>query len=109
MSQQNESISQHITNLLEDGQGREQIEKHLREQGHDERFVTDIVKEAITLYDAKRRSQGLTLILSGAVVCFGSFLLTITSSFGSRAFPMVLFGLTSVGIVVVFAGFVKIF
>lgn len=109
MAAETESLSQYVTSLLNDGQGREQIETNLLEKGHEERFVKDLVREAQKLYASKRRSQGLTLILSGAVICFLSFLLTITSSFSAGSFPMVLYGLTSAGIIVVFIGFMKIF
>ena len=54
-------------------------------------------------------AQGLTLILIGAVICLMSFALSITASETHLNFPLVLYGLTSVGIIVVFAGFMKVF
>ena len=102
-------LSKYVASLLEDERGREYIETDLIEKGHDESFVKDFVAEAITLHNAKKRSQGLTLILIGAVICFASFLLTITSSFSHDSFPWVLYGLTSAGIIVIFAGFMKVF
>jgi hypothetical protein len=106
---ENINLGQQVLNMLNEGTGREQIESILLEKGHDERFVKDLVQETVKLRHARQRSQGLTLILSGAVVCFLSFLLTITSSFSHSSFPMILYGLTSVGIIIVFAGFMKVF
>lgn len=103
------SLGQQVLGLLHHGKRREEIEQMLLEKGHDERFVKDIVQQTIKLRQAKLRSQGLTLILSGALVCFLSFLLTITSSFTHASFPVVLYGLTSIGILIVFAGFMKVF
>ena len=109
MSQTQHQVSSYVFDLLDNGQGREQIETDLLRKGHDDAFVRELVHECIKLRNAKRRSQGLVLILVGALICFSSFLLTITSSFTKGNFPMVLFGLTSVGIIIVFTGFMKVF
>ena len=103
------SLTKYVISMLAEGKDRAHIETQLLEKGHDEKFVKELVKEAQKLHYAIRRSQGLTLILVGAVICFVSFLLTITSSFTHSSFPWVLYGLTSVGILVVFAGFMKVF
>ena len=78
------------------------------EKGHDEKFVKELVV-AQKLYYAIKRSQGLTLILTGAVICFISFLFNITSSFSHTSSPWVLYGLASVGILVVFVGFMNVY
>ena len=109
MATESKYLSEYVTSLLDKGQGREQIEKHLLQKGHEERFVKDLVSEAVKLRYSKRRTQGLALILSGAIICFLSFLLTITSSFTHSSFPLVLYGLTSLGIIVVFIGFMRVF
>jgi hypothetical protein len=104
-----EPLRDQVSNWLEDGQGREEIIASLVARGQDERFAREFVAEAVKLRDAKRRAQGLALILGGGCICFLSFILTITSSFTQGSFPYVLYGLTSVGIVVVFSGFMKVF
>ncbi len=109
METSEEPVSKYVISLLNNGQGREEIEADLLKKGHDEKFVKHIVKEAQQLRYSIRRTQGLALILAGAVVCFLSFLLTITTSFSHTSFPYVLYGLTSVGILIVFAGFTRIF
>ncbi len=106
---QQETLSAHVLSMLNDGLGRETVEKDLIGKGHNEQFVKELVGEITKLRYAKRRSQGLGLILGGAVVCFASFLLTITSAFPPGSFPMVLYGLTSVGILLVFIGLMKVF
>jgi len=104
-----EKHSDYVFALLEEGRGREEIEALMLQKGHDERFVKELVKETIKLRQSKRISQGLGYILVGALVCFTSFLLTITGTFSQGSFPWVLYGLTSVGILIVFAGFMRIF
>jgi len=104
-----DTVSNHVLDMLNSGSSREQIESDLLLQGHDDNFVKELVHECVKLHYAKRRTQGLTLILCGAVVCFLSFLLTITSSLTHFSFPLVLYGLTTVGILFVFTGFMKVF
>ncbi len=109
MANEKESLGQYVLNLLNEGQGRDQIEQALQARGFEEHFVKSFVSEAIKLRNSRRRVQGLVLILGGAVICFLSFLLTITSTFTQGSFPYVLYGLTTAGIIVVFCGFMKIF
>ena len=102
-------LCSYVVTLLMAGHKREQIEDRLREQGYDERFVLELVAEGVKLHNMKIRAQALTLILTGAFICLLSFVLSITASFTHLNFPIVLYGLTSLGIIIVFAGFVKIF
>ena len=102
-------VSQYILSLLNKGQKKEQIETELLDKGHEEYFVKQVVAETIKMRHAKMRSQGLMLILAGAVVCLMSCLQTLSGSFTESSFPLVLYGLTSAGIILVFAGFVKVF
>jgi hypothetical protein len=103
------TLSPYIVNLLDNGKTRDEIEADLVEKGHDVKFVKELVQQTSKLRYARMRAHGLTMILIGGVICFLSFLLTITSTFTSSSFSYVLYGLTSVGIIVVFAGFTKVF
>jgi len=109
MATQQESLSQQIIALLENGTVRSEIESQLVQKGHEERFVSEIVRETIRLHDSRKRSLGLVLILGGALLCLVSCVVTIFASFSNTSFPMILYGLTTVGILVVFAGLMKIF
>lgn len=105
-----ESLSQQIIQLLKENQKREQIEALLLHDGHEEYFVKEIVRESIKLYSAKQRSQGLMLILAGAAICLFSCIITMVgSSFSDGSFAFVLYGLTTLGIIIVFAGLMKVF
>jgi hypothetical protein len=104
-----DTLGEYVTTLFENGMTRTEIETHLLDNGHDEQFVKELVSETVKLRDTKRRSQGLILILVGALICFTSFLLTITSTYTQGNFSLVLYGLTSLGIIIVFTGLMKIF
>lgn len=104
-----ETASHYIMRRLQEGERRAQIVQELLEQGHEMRFITEIMDEALKLHYARKRSKGLVLIMVGAMVCFTSFLLTISGVVSGDAHGFALFGLTTIGVVIVFAGFVLIF
>jgi hypothetical protein len=107
--QQDETPVQYALRLLDDGKTREQIEKSLIEMGHNVLFAKEIIAETYKLRNAQRSSKGLTFILVGAIVCFLSFLLTITGVFPDHNINLVLYGLTSVGVILVFVGLTYVF
>lgn len=104
-----ESPGKYVERMLENGETKEYIEKSLIDHGHDRRYVLELVEEVSKLRNAGQRSLGLTLILVGAVICFVSFLITVTGAVSGDAYNFVLFGLTSLGVIVIFAGFTKVF
>ena len=103
------SLSEHILGLLGRGYKREQVEAELLQKGHEAYFVKQIVQETINLRNSKARAQALVLILAGAALCLVSCIITMGSSLSHGSFSMVLYGLTTLGIVLVFAGLAKIF
>ncbi|MBX2906655.1 MAG: hypothetical protein KF744_11495 [Taibaiella sp.] len=105
----NEAPSAYATRMLDSGVPRQQIENDLVTMGQSRQFATDIVAELVKMRDAKKRSQGLMLILAGAFICFISFLLTVTGFVSGDAYNFVLFGVTSLGVIVIFAGFTMVF
>jgi hypothetical protein len=105
----NETPSAYATRMLDSGVSRQQIENDLVSMGQSRQFAADIVSELVKMRDAKKRSQGLVLILAGAFICFISFLLTVTGFVSGDAYNFVLFGVTSLGVIVIFAGFTMVF
>ena len=91
---------------LAKGLNPKQIEEQLLQAGTEPRHVPEMMAEIKKLYNAKKTSRGLIIILIGAVLCFLSCTLTLLS-IGDTTF--VLYGLTSAGIIVVFAGLMQIF
>jgi len=102
-------LCSYVITLLMAGRQKEEIADRLLQQGHDERFVRELVAEAVKLHNMKMRKQGLFLILGGACICLVSCILGLTASATHLNLRIVLYGLTSVGVIVVFAGLVKVF
>ncbi len=109
MPTQQETMQNHVSGMLESGRMRDEIAIELLKKGFEENEVKSFVDEAIKLRHDANRTRGMQLVVSGAIVCFLSFLLTITSSFSHGSFPYVLYGLTSVGIGIAFVGLMKVF
>jgi hypothetical protein len=106
----NETPGQYVMRLLDMGESRAQIEQYLLDQGHDLTFIKELIEATATLRNARRRTLGLSLILAGGIVCFLSFLLTITGVFsGTDGHGFALFGLTSIGVIIAFVGFTYVF
>ncbi|MBL7718263.1 MAG: hypothetical protein JNL72_05450 [Flavipsychrobacter sp.] len=103
------SLTQLILEQLKNGISKDHIAATLKDQGHEDYFVKELIRETVKLRDAQARSQGLTLIVIGAVLCFFSCVITLFSSAGSQSFSFVLYGLTTAGILLIFAGFTKVF
>lgn len=103
----NEHLSEQIMELLNRGRKREQIVSELLSSGHEAYYVKKLVEETYKMRLGKLRQQGLVLILIGAIICLLSCILTMTTSHSTM--PFVLYGLTSVGVIIVFAGFTKVF
>ena len=104
-----ETPSEYASRMLQSGVPRQQVENELVSMGQSRQFATEIVTEVVKMRDAKKRSQGLMLILAGAFICFLSFLITVTGSVSGDAYNFVLFGVTSLGVIVIFAGFTMVF
>ena len=105
----NEHLSEQIMELLNRGRKREQIVNELLSSGHEAYYVKQLVEETYKMRLGKMRQQGLVLILVGAIICLLSCILTMTTSQGTSSMPFVLYGLTSLGVIIVFAGFSKVF
>lgn len=105
----NETPLAFATRRLENDTPRQQVENELVALGQSRQFATRLVAEIVQVRNARRRSQGLTLVLVGAVICFLSCVLTVTGAVSGQAYNLVLFGLTSLGVLVILAGFTRIF
>lgn len=101
-------ISRQILAQLANGLTRAEVETELMNKGHDQYLVNNLMQECIKLRAAQKRTRGLALILLGALICLTSCVATLLSFNGSfNSFTLI--GLTSIGIVIVFAGLMMVF
>ncbi len=67
-----------------------------------------VVKEARNANYARLRKQGFRLVLIGSLTGFSGFLITCINFNTSRSIDFAMYGLTSLGISIVFWGLFKI-
>ncbi len=94
---------------IDNGMSNKEIEEKLLFGGYDEKYVAGLLKELTKLRNAKKTTRGLVFILIGAALCLLSCILTLSQAFSGSDFSFVLFGLTTLGILLVFGGLVFIF
>lgn len=103
------SIQQKAKIWLDNGLNDQQIEAELLTSGTEARHIPGMLKEIKKLRNARKTSTGLIYIMIGAIICLLSCILTMTSSYSHGNFALVLYGFTTVGIIIVFLGLMKIF
>ena len=101
------NIQEHAKGWLDKGLSDTQIKEEILNIGIEERNLQDIFKEVIKLRRSRNTTKGLMFILAGAMLCLISCVFTIMSSDTNVGF--MLYGVTSIGIIVVFIGLIKIF
>lgn len=106
MTQAKASIQQQATIWLEKGLTSEQVKAELLNMGIKDRNIPEMLREYKKMQHARNTTIGLYFILGGALLCLASCVFTLMSSSGNG---FVLYGLTSLGIIVVFIGLARIF
>ncbi|MBS1771830.1 MAG: hypothetical protein JST82_03145 [Bacteroidetes bacterium] len=109
MAVSNTNIQWEVKEWLDKGLSNDDIAVELGKRGFDERSLPEMMAEIKRLRNARKTSSGLILILIGGVVCLLSCILTMTSSYSHTNFEIVLYGFTTLGILIVFGGLMKIF
>ena len=84
------------------------IEKELTDKGLDAESIAAHIKEFKRLRYVRRQSVGFVLIAVGAALGLISCVLTLMSQ-DPELYGIILYGLTSLGILVIFAGFYMVF
>jgi hypothetical protein len=102
----NSQLSVHILDMLNNGSKKDQTIDELVKEGHEEYFARQMVEQTIKLRNSKLMADGLRLILIGAAICLLSCIFALTST---GNFHLVMYGMTTLGILIIFAGLVKIF
>ena len=103
-----EALNQHILSLLEMGHSRIEIETSLRSEGHDVGAIRTLLIRLSKLQSGRKQVQAVSLIIAGSVLCLLCLLLTITSIYPHQSFYLALYGLASMGALLVLTGMIMI-
>ncbi|MGN6477957.1 MAG: hypothetical protein ACTHKV_12075 [Flavipsychrobacter sp.] len=103
------NIQQAAREWLDSHLNDEAIKAELMKRGFEEHSLPEMMNEIKKLRNSRKTSGGLILILAGAVLCLLSCILTLTGSYSGTSFQLVLYGITTLGILITFGGLIKIF
>lgn len=104
----NASSPQDLRDLLRQGMSDQDIEFLLQEHYRDDFLVKNLMNEVKRLRNSQKTASGLTFIMIGAAFLLFGFLFSITLGASSHFFTLFLYGFTSIGILIVFIGMIKI-
>lgn len=95
--------------LLEGQLAMQEIEKQLVGEGADEQTISQVMAEIKKARTNKKVNRGLSLITIGIVFLGAGFLCTLCLNHTAFNYHISLYGFTSLGILLVFAGMIDIF
>ena len=94
--------------LLQEGKEFETIRQHLHASGADELTVDTIIRQIKSLSYLKRRKRGFILGLTGSILLIVGFILTVIFYHSGVSIHYVMYGMTSVGVILLIAGLVEV-
>lgn len=100
------SIQDLASQWLQKGLNNKQVETELLLLGIEERNIPEMLREFTKMRNARNTTIGLYFIMAGALICLISCVLTLAMGSASA---LVLYGLTGVGVIIVFIGLARIF
>lgn len=104
-----DGLTHEIYQLYAGGHTTDEIVSRLEKRGLDMEMVRDVVKTVRDMRLRRKRSQGLILTGVGAVVLVLAFLITYILSVNGYPTGFTLYGMTTIGIGLLFTGMVLYF
>ena len=102
------TLRHHILSLLEKGHTTGDIEESLTNEGHDAGAIRTILSRLSRMQSGRKQVQAVSLIVAGSILCLLCILLAVTAIFPHSGFYTALYGLSSVGALLVVAGLMMI-
>lgn len=94
---------------LQQHQSFTSIHDNLIKEGADELSAAEIVSQVKLIHYAEKRRKGCMIILVGGILLLVGFLLTISNFYANTSITYVMYGFTTVGLLVMFYGLYEIF
>ncbi len=103
-----DELFQQTLELLNKGLQKEAIENQLKLLSEDIVLITVVIKEASNKHHAELRKQGFLLVLIGCITGLSGFVITFFNFNTTRSIDFAMYGLTTLGLSIVFFGLYKI-
>lgn len=103
----------HLMQLAKDnlanGKNFDEIFKILLIEYNDEAMVYAIIRKLKSEYYAEKSKEGRKFLFFGSILMFSGFLITCVNFHSNQSINFAMYGLTTVGLILVFVGLYKIF
>ena len=110
--EQNKNIWNEIHSLANQyyasGISFQDIKEKLIERFRDEGLVNEVVDEIRSEIYAQKRKEGISIIGIGLVLILAGFIITCFNYHSNQSVSLAMYGLTTLGIIIAFAGLYKI-
>lgn len=80
------------------------IKEQLLVFGADESTSDEIISQLKKIHYANKRKRGSLIVLTGAILLLIGFVMTVSNFYANTSFAFVMYGFTSVGLLVIFIG-----
>jgi uncharacterized integral membrane protein len=87
----------------------ETIEQKLKEKGVDSIFTPEIIKQLKEEHYKKKHKRGVAILFLGLIILLISFILTCINFHANESITYVMFGISSLGLIVIFIGLFDLF
>jgi hypothetical protein len=81
-----------------------EIQELLIKESNDHLTSEEIVKQIKLIHYANKRKRGAMIILTGSILLLIGFIMTVSNFYANTSFAWVMYGFTSAGLLVIFAG-----
>ena len=110
LSPKNSELFQKSVQLMNSHHSLDEIKKVLqKETSANEEEISDMLKHIKILMDEKVHHRGRILVLVGAILLLAGFVFTFLNIYSNQSVHFAMYGLTSIGLLVIFAGLYFIF
>ncbi|MDP2387461.1 MAG: hypothetical protein Q8M29_13880 [Bacteroidota bacterium] len=103
-----QQLFDHAYHLKEMGSTFDEATIALSKLCDDTALVEEVIKEVRNAYYKAKRSEGMIKIGIGATLILAGFVITCSNFHSNQSFSFAMYGLTTVGIIIVFWGLYKI-
>ena len=98
----------HALSWFTQGESQDNIRKKLLDKGLEDCVLCDVMKAVSTFYFAKRRDRGVGFLIVGSILLVVGFFLTVFLFHANASIDMAMYGLTGVGILILFYGLIEV-
>ena len=108
-NEQTQSVLQLAASLFRQGHSNDQITNHLRNKGIEDNLLQQALHEVQKMRQHKRRNAGFIWCGIGTFLLVSGCMLTFVQYSNGQNIRLIMYGLTSIGVIAILKGLVDLF